>query len=314
MFSSWLECLSVSDTEVLREECEVLFTAGEKADGSKYSSGQTLWVGSDSDPENLKWAVERFALQTFLAHTVGQAFDPKRSGVEFWPLVLESIDDVGAHYDKDYGAEDNDECFYPDWATVTYLGSTIGAPTIFMENTEDQPLPAEISRGYISKVVPGKHVRFSGKLLHCASSDVATLASERWLPSVRKSQARDRVTLLVNIWLDHIPEDPIPLPLDPPAHILASNYSNSFKLGAKESLSEVSCVAKEGVKVKMRLDGKRLLKFSIPIESIVDCKSSSVAINFGEGAAGVQVRAKKKKKDKKKKDKKNKEKKNKKKK
>ena len=295
MFRSFLAVVSPDDREVLRAECELLFTASSKADPSqKYSQGQTLWVGAEQEP---RWAVERYALQVFRAHTQGLVFDAAKSGVEFWPLVLDTIDDVGAHYDKDYGAEDDNLAFYPNYGTVTYLTGASGAPTMFFENTEDEgPIPVTIKRGYLSKVVPGKHVRFDGRLLHCASSSVATLAAQRWVPElVEKTATKKRVTLLINVWLDHRPSDPIVLPLEPPEHLSAEKLTDSFSLDTEEELTNVPGSRTGGVHVSMIMDEKRELSFRIPIENVVQCKTSSVAIQFEDGAALVQQPQKKSK-------------------
>ena len=58
------------------------------------------------------------------------AFDPKYSGAEWWTQVLDDPgeDEIGAHWDKDYGTEADDVNVHPHVGTVTYL-SDVGAPT-----------------------------------------------------------------------------------------------------------------------------------------------------------------------------------------
>lgn len=295
MFRSFLNCLSQEEVDALRQECRLLFTAQSRQGAdAKYSSGDTFWWPADGSTP-CRWAMERFAQAVFQEHTRGLDFDAGNSGAEYWPLVIETDADVGPHYDKDYGAEDESADFYPSFGTVTYLANAHGAPTIFLANTEEEPLPAQILRGYVSKVVEGKHVLFDGKLLHCASSKLSSSAAKLWMPS-HVNVSKERITLLVNIWLNHRPSDPIICPLEPPV-LAEKSGKSSFSLLRPEALHLVlASTSREGVHVKMALDGKRELRLLLPADEIFASQSSSVEIEFSNDSAALEKRKKKGKK------------------
>lgn len=252
--------------------------------------------------------------------------------------------DVGPHYDKDYGSEP--ENIYPRWGTVTYL-SVLGAPTVFFDQTEDQELPAGITRGYLSKPVPGKHVKFDGRLLHCASSSLfdpttadstvptgnaaafspkkrggshlkkspdkipekgnegaATIPNEgTGGPSsadtddaeakkkekekekkAKKPKPKKRITLLVNVWLNHKPVDA--------KRIKAPEDAKEFKVEpvfvTSEKLEKLE-LTEENEKIKMRIDKRRVVEFRAP--SLRQLSSvSSIELVWKEGCAGVKIK------------------------
>lgn len=179
-------------------------------------------------------------------------YDPERSGAEWWTLVLdassidngevtpqqesydegveEEDDEVGMHFDADYGLESQMPNFmiHPRVATITYL-SEIGVPTLILDkqspapsDAEKQSLGGEISRAWLSHPRFGKHVAFDGRLLHGAPGEFfpgvtaehnSTDASE---PKTKKAKVEHiinnplngkRITFLVNIWLNHCPID-----------------------------------------------------------------------------------------------------------
>ena len=179
-------------------------------------------------------------------------YDPERSGAEWWTLVLdasstnkggvtpqkesndedaeEEDDEVGMHFDADYGLESQMPNFmiHPRVATITYL-SEIGVPTLILDkqspapsDAEKQSLAGEISRAWLSHPRFGKHVAFDGRFLHGAPGEFFpgvgpehnfTDASE---PKAKKAKVEHsnnnassgkRVTFLVNIWLNHCPID-----------------------------------------------------------------------------------------------------------
>ncbi len=98
MFASFRKVVAEEERKTLLDECVQLFTAKDRRKGSGYSEGQTFWVSASE--EKPKLAIEAFALDVFNRHARGISFDRANSGVEFWPLVIESDDDVGAHFDK----------------------------------------------------------------------------------------------------------------------------------------------------------------------------------------------------------------------
>lgn len=305
-FLSFDKVLNDGEIEILSKECEEIFNA--KSKRGKYSSGQSFFLHCT---ETCISNVEAFALRLFGSYTKNIKFDDETSGVEFWPLVIETVDDVGAHYDKgavrimsqcmrnltlltDYGVEDENMDIFPWLGTVTYL-CDIGCPTIFFEQTEKEELPCHIKTGYLSQVKRGKHVCFDGRFLHCGSSDL--------LDAMQRNVVRKRITLLINIWLNHIPADPVRCELISP-NISVSSNAPFPKPDVLETVQNVG--DREMHKVKMMLDKRRRLKFLC--KSILTFKTSSVKMTWEEGGCILEMK-KNKKKGKKKKEKKEKKKK-----
>jgi hypothetical protein len=199
-------------------------------------------------------ALEALALNIFQEHTKDLpkgSFLLEQSGAEWWTLVLdaeppkldaednEDHDEVGMHFDADYGLEDQAPglLLHPRVATITYL-SNVGAPTLVLDRKSPPPneaakLAGEIRRGWLSGPRLGKHVAFDGSLLHGAPATffpgVASLESLDEPPNKKRrleSGAKDvasaleepratddrrvesqRITFLVNVWLNHCPMD-----------------------------------------------------------------------------------------------------------
>jgi hypothetical protein len=157
-------------------------------------------------------------------------------------------DDVGMHFDADYGLEDQapNLLLHPRLATVTYLTS-VGAPTLILDqrspppaDVEKKTLQGSIRRGWLSHPYKGKHISFDGRLLHGApstffppykkSSKGAKETTNDWgwdddeQPPSKKARTdaeqvvqsptpldQKRITLLVNVWINHCPLDAEPL-------------------------------------------------------------------------------------------------------
>ena len=154
----------------------------------------------------------------------------------------EEGDEVGLHFDADYGLEDQapNLLLHPRLATVTYL-SNYGAPTVILERKSPPPndpskqsLQGPISKGWLSHPQVGKHLAFDGRLLHGApatffpskpNSQPQQQDDGDKKPSSKEPQAKRakreeqvvvdnetrRITLLVNIWVNHCPLDAEPL-------------------------------------------------------------------------------------------------------
>lgn len=132
-------------------------------------------------------------------------------------------DQVGMHFDADYGLEAQAQglLLHPRLATVTYL-SDFGAPTIVWDckspppgNIED--MACSVHRAWLSHPTIGKHLAFDGRFLHGAPTvffpaKPSKLGDDR--PTKRVKQDKRRITLLVNIWLNHCPVDAEPLDSD----------------------------------------------------------------------------------------------------
>ena len=94
--------------------------------------------------------------------------------------MIDSRDDIGFHWDRDYGVEEElQQHIYPEFATVTYL-SQEGGPTVIVDKVgtdayDDEFLGELEPRSRDSTYILScprilKHIRFSGNLLHAASS------------------------------------------------------------------------------------------------------------------------------------------------
>jgi hypothetical protein len=287
MFSSFRGVVGEEYRKVLIAECEELFTATQRKSGRKYSEGQTFWV--DASCQNPRSAIEAFALDVFDHHTRANVkFDRTKSGCEFWPLVIDSLSsDVGAHFDKDYGARED---IYPFLATVTYLQGCAGAPTMFFDCREDE-LPKRISRAFVSFVEEGKHVLFDGTLLHCASSEMCA--------TKMGGSSSSRITLLINLWLDHRPVDAVSISEERRSVVWKNANWPSEDVLPIVNVCNAQMIVRQ---IKMPLDKKRVVRFEVPIGLETSC-----VLEYGEESVCVFEKTnkkdnKKKKKDKKKKD------------
>jgi hypothetical protein len=145
-------------------------------------------------------------------------------------------DEVGMHFDADYGLEAQAPglLLHPRLATVTYL-SDFGAPTVVWDRKSTPPhsldeLTGPVDRAWLSHPKIGKHIAFDGRLLHgaptvffpaAAAAPASAIAvadnldhergDDSSRPAKRIKQDRRRITLLVNIWLNHCPLDAEPL-------------------------------------------------------------------------------------------------------
>lgn len=212
----------------LIQDCIHAFTARPKNDDEAYSAGSTFFVPCLMKARCL---LEALALDIFHTHVNAlklndnsdgnSTFDPERSGVEWWTLVMDaaassddtnSDDDVGMFFDADYGLEDVLPCLiHPHISTITYL-TDVGAPTLILQKQSPTPeedvktsLEGSITTGFLSYPKVGKQVAFDGRLLHGAPSS--------FFPSLNSNKTHSnallekRVTFLVNIWFNHCPLD-----------------------------------------------------------------------------------------------------------
>jgi hypothetical protein len=147
------------------------------------------------------------------------------SGAEWWTQVVDSEDDIGFHWDRDYGHEGSTgENLYPHLATVTYLTNR-GGPTVILSKvgmqSSDDCHSGPANEIVLSKPVIGKHIKFDGRLLHAAPSNLISkdLSERSELPKGIISRDNHqipekfkRVTFLVNIWLNRIPQQAVSFP------------------------------------------------------------------------------------------------------
>lgn len=197
-----------SATAALLADCAAAFTARVKGAADELSSGSTFWVGSNAKPAT---TLERLALEIFRYHSQHAQFEVARSGAEWWTQVIDSEDDIGLHWDRDYDLQaDQGINLHPYISTVTYLSAPSGgAPTLVL--ARPSPLLAAdsaagpVPEAHVCSPAEGRHLCFDGKLLHGA---LAELAGE----GGAASRGGKRVTLLVNVWLNHTPWGAEPLP------------------------------------------------------------------------------------------------------
>mmetsp|Transcript_34280 Transcript_34280/g.51169 ORF Transcript_34280/g.51169 Transcript_34280/m.51169 type:complete len:496 (-) Transcript_34280:1510-2997(-) len=272
-FASYSNALCLSSNKRCRssllEDCEKVFTARTKDGDAAYSAGCTFFVPCHMKP---RCALEKLALDVFRTHTKGLEglYDEERSGAEWWTLVLESSptssdekkndnsdgeedeyddddDEVGLHFDADYGLEAQlpNYMIHPRVATVTYL-SDVGVPTFVLDKKSPSPkdvtkssLNGDITSGWLSHPLAGKHIAFDGRLLHGApgtffpaskdenvnaDGDEEEGENDESVPATKRQKiseddeknvteekdddlSKKRVTFLVNIWLNHCPID-----------------------------------------------------------------------------------------------------------
>jgi len=181
-FQSFHACLALNATtedgdvlEQLKDDCRAAFTsrAIEAGDDDDYSSGSTFFLAADAAP---RCYLEFLAQQIFRFHTQDATFDASTSGAEWWTQVIDSRDDIGWHWDRDYGLEEDQGVHvHPHLATVTYLTDT-GGPTLVMNKPGSLYSHENISGPIdgdmvISRPRFAKHIKFDGRLLHAAPGD-----------------------------------------------------------------------------------------------------------------------------------------------
>jgi hypothetical protein len=232
-FENFGNCLSndAAIIDVLRDDCLHAFTSRSDLNDDEtssvnsneyHNSGFTYFQRSDLKP---RCRLEELALSIFRFHTKNAKFKDELSGAEWWTQVVDSEDDIGFHWDRDYGHEGSTgENLYPHLATVTYLTNR-GGPTVILSKggmqSSDDCHSGPANEIVLSKPVIGKHIKFDGRLLHAAPSNLISndLSERSELPkgiiSRDNHQIPDkfkRVTFLVNIWLNRIPQQAVSFP------------------------------------------------------------------------------------------------------
>ena len=204
----------------LSNDCDIAFTAREMEDDDDYSSGDTFFLYASEDKPRTK--LEQLVKRIFRHHTKGINYDPTISGAEWWTLVVDPDDGgVGFHWDKDYNLEHHGVSIFPHMATVTYISNLPkAAPTIIMEKTAP-PMYADSIEGkagenvYISWPKQGRHITFDGRFLHAACTELIPSLSSTSSNNNKKGlllHDTKRISLLVNVWLNHVPKDASKLP------------------------------------------------------------------------------------------------------
>ena len=227
----WDNAVNVSDS--LIRDAKILWDCygGDKA------KAKSFWVDADDEPT---CCIEATALQMADFHLQGIEY----AGVEIWTQLRTSKNPgLGFHFDKDEQAAANENIWkHPVVGTATYLSAGGGAPLVVFataspegnieahgkgeesQETDDKnrKKPAERSNAkkqrpndqstagteggstssmdhgpshaWVCYPVKGRHVAFAGNLLHGVPQEL-----------LLGTQQEDRLSLLVNIWLDHKP-------------------------------------------------------------------------------------------------------------
>ena len=280
----------------------------------EYSQGETFWLAADAKPRCL---LEQIVRSVYMAHTSAAHEKSHVSGAEFWSLVIDQEDaDVGLHFDKDFGLEaERGINRTPVVATVTYLCDG-GAPTIVIEKAPPPMLGAAlddgtpIHRSWLSHPAAGKHIAFDGSLLHGAPIELALPAAK----VARRGKRPKRVSLLVNVWLDHQPALAVHLPAELLSRLSPCLAQSPFRLeapslvltipSAKENLGAkrqrggdgggggggASDKASDRVDccwaVAQESEGECFLHLRLPVRQLTECpRGASLQIDFGHGDA-----------------------------
>ncbi|CAL1154130.1 unnamed protein product [Cladocopium goreaui] len=185
-----LQGVSGEAMENLTKTCRLLFPL----DGSS-------WMPCTADPRCL---AERLAQEVFEFHAKGFAFDPKRSGAEWWVQIRDSghsEEGIQFHWDTDEVAvERHGVNVHPHLSTVTYL-TECGAPTLILQcrnslrPSETAQVYGSLAGGTLSWPKLWKHLAFDGQLLHGT------------VPKAGDPAGTTRRTFLVNVWLNHRPSN-----------------------------------------------------------------------------------------------------------
>eukprot|EP00520_Triparma_pacifica_P013012 CAMPEP_0118631850 /NCGR_PEP_ID=MMETSP0785-20121206/126_1 /TAXON_ID=91992 /ORGANISM="Bolidomonas pacifica, Strain CCMP 1866" /LENGTH=203 /DNA_ID=CAMNT_0006522571 /DNA_START=78 /DNA_END=689 /DNA_ORIENTATION=+ len=173
----------IEPSEALHADMKVAMTARETDLGEQYSAGDTFFVPAVGQA---RCGLEAVALSVFRKHSENAVFDPSRSGAEWWTQVIDVRDDIGVHFDRDYGMEEFGLNVHPHVATVTYL-SDRGGPTVVLEHSSGSEAGKDFSgsceRVFMSYPESGKHMSFDGRFMHAAPGDLMGKGKRRGLRS-----------------------------------------------------------------------------------------------------------------------------------
>ena len=160
--------------------------------------------------------LECLALAVFQFHRSrggAAAFDGRAVGCEWWVQVRDPNEPLSMHWDCDEQRKGLTGVHVPPYlATVTYLTTASGAPTLVLPLSTDERGSATAAppmTAFASFPVLGKHLAFDGRLLHGAPCD--TEEDEAAHALEMDCAAARRVTILVNLWADHQPDGVHPL-------------------------------------------------------------------------------------------------------
>lgn len=247
----WDEAVDITPT--LIRDVRILW----KHYGGDRKTAKSFWLDADV---NARCQIEAMALSIADFHLEGS----KYAGVEVWTQLRDTDQPgLGFHFDKDEKKAAEEKIWkHPVVGTATYL-TTGGAPLVVFatvseegserheQNSDDNPivLPENPSKkakheddeteketkeattgpshAWICYPEEGRHVAFAGDFLHGVPEEL-----------VFEKQNTDRVSLLVNIWLDHKPDGIEPLSSDTLQKMSGSSEDTCFLL-EEQSVGEL---------------------------------------------------------------------------
>ena len=187
----------------------------------------TRWLSASAHPST---PIERAAAAIFERHAAGHSYQAAISGSEYWVqshVEQKDADSSSAgihlHTDFDMGTlEKTGQKLHPTFSTITYLTTSTSMPTIILTDFEKRGSVKDSIIHEMTIVYPkaGLHVVFNGSAWHGVAPPLVFSPGVVAAQSTARPGAR-RVTLLVNIWLDHIPgvQRGLPTGVDPSSEI-----------------------------------------------------------------------------------------------
>jgi len=170
-FRTFASSFALRDPEVNKQQllfdCKRAMTAraATKGDATGLSSGATFWLPAHQAPQ---CGLEVLVKGVFDYHTRNVTqLDTNMSGAEWWTLSINPRDEVGFHFDKDYGAEASGINLHPQISTVTYLVNH-GAPTLVL-GTRTPPMyggdfsNTAVQRAWLCRPQYSRHMCFDGR-------------------------------------------------------------------------------------------------------------------------------------------------------
>ncbi|OQR81903.1 hypothetical protein THRCLA_11302 [Thraustotheca clavata] len=288
-FRNLLKELPSDSHQLLLDDCKTCFTCREVEDGENYSLGSTFFVRAN---EEASCGMEAIAKKIFELHTASMTYDAANSGAEWWTQHIDHRDNIGFHWDRDYGMEEDQELHvHPLVGTVTYLCVNAG-PTVILDKKGTfeygSSIEGPLTKCIISRPIAGKHITFDGELLHGAPSSLA-------FPEVDEEAEGLRVTFLVNVWVNHIPIQSERINADIAKTLkLTANAAESLNLCTNDTEKAIVETYPDNVKTKLHRWGITSaeddfsIQVTLPVElhgakvgSSVDClliKDSSIVV------------------------------------
>jgi hypothetical protein len=168
---------------------------------AELANGKTFWLSMNGG-HCLRCSLEALVRQIYELHIPANSSTVSEdAGAEFWVQVCNTHESIPFHFDKDeiesrHGKSPIETWLHPRLSTVTYL-SNGGSPTVIFDTVGKQTVKDSThfrhsppTQAFVSFPRIGKHLAFSGKLLHGTAPELCT----------SRTAESPRITLLVNVW------------------------------------------------------------------------------------------------------------------